>query len=481
MAFDLARENALFIPILVAAGAVSGAVASLILKCESESAGGGIPSAVAAVRGILTLRPVRNFAATFTSSMLTYLSGIPLGTEGPCVQLGCDVGCAASSIMGKHTSPFKRYAMTGGACAGFAAATGAPITAVIFAIEEAHKKFRPAVIVTSTVSVAFAIVSHNLLCRLTGHGVSLFPGINILPVTVPDLKLSLIVGAVCGLCAVFFTVFHTFTGKLMKKKLTDVPLAVKLPVVFALCVGVGCLSANFTGTGHHLTEELLTHAAPFLPLVVILLVRWLLLIIANNAGVTGGTFIPNLTFGAVIGMLCASALCKLGFIGTDLIPLTVALGMCAYLGAVSKTPLMAIFFGIEALGGFRVFPSIVLACIIAYFVMHAFNVKEFVDIAIEAKAEKYAHSEEAEEYFAVLTVPKSSLAYGMCARDLLLPYGCSITSVEKGKTKKIHVTCVTGDKDRVELELSELFGTEIKLENTEKEEKHHGTEKQSNI
>ena len=457
-----------------------GAVASFILKCESESAGGGIPSAVAAVRGILTLRPIRSFAATFVSSMLTYLSGIPLGTEGPCVQLGCDVGCTASRIMGKHTSPFKRYAMTGGACAGFAAATGAPITAFIFAIEEVHKKFRPAVIVTSTVSVAFAIVSHNLLCRLTGHGVSLFPGINILPETVPDFKLSLIVGAVCGLCAVLFTVFHAYTGKLMKK-LPDVPLAVKLSVVFALCVGVGCLSANFTGTGHHLTEELLTHSAPFLPLTVILIVRWTLLIIANNAGVTGGTFIPNLTFGAVIGMLCASVLCSLGFIGADLVPLTVALGMCAYLGAVSKTPLMAIFFGIEALGGFRVSPSIILACIIAYYVMHAFNVKEFVDVAIEAKAEKYTHYKEAEEYFAVITVPKGSFAFGMGERDLLLPYGCTVTSVEKGKTIKIHVTCVTGDKDRVELELSELFGTEIKLENTEKEEKHHGTEKQSNI
>lgn len=477
-AFAVARENALFIPLIIAAGASLGLLASIILKREPDSAGGGIPSSIAAIRDVITLRPLRSFVSTLVSSTLTYAAGIPLGTEGPCVLLGSSVGGGLSVLAGKHSDVFRRYAMTGGACAGFAAATGAPICGVIFAIEEVHKKLRPAVIVTAVVSVVFGVTSHTLLCRLTSFPYEFFPGIDVIPQAAPPIPLSLIVGAVCGLCSAGFTALHTLFGVVIKKKLSRLPLAVKLSSVFALCVAVGCFSESFTGTGHHLTEHLLAHTSPLRAAAVIFLVRAVLLIVANNAGVTGGTFIPNLTLGALIGTACAVVGQALGLVSADLAPLTVALGMCAYLGAVSKTPLLAIVFGIEALGCLRAAPSLCLACIIAYYVMHAFGIKEFADVAIEAKIEKRSHGCEESEYYADVTAEKGSFAHGMSARDLLLPYGCSIWENDENTKGSFRVRCVTGDKKRTEGELSRIFGTRVVLHIEENDEKeiNHGTE-----
>ena len=71
-------------------------------------------------------------------SLLSFLMGVPLGNEGPSVQIGTAVGRGTTRIALRKRFAWDRYSMTGGACAGFAVATGAPISGILFAVEEAH-------------------------------------------------------------------------------------------------------------------------------------------------------------------------------------------------------------------------------------------------------------------------------------------------------------------------------------------------------
>ncbi|MBO5126537.1 MAG: chloride channel protein, partial [Clostridia bacterium] len=126
------RETPAFLPLLIGGAALLGLAASVILRKIPDCRGGGIPTAIAIVKGLIPFHWVKSIVFVFTSAMLTYLCGVPLGNEGPSVQMGTAVG---RGIVRKYPA-WNRYIMTGGACAGFAAATGSPLTGILFAFEE---------------------------------------------------------------------------------------------------------------------------------------------------------------------------------------------------------------------------------------------------------------------------------------------------------------------------------------------------------
>ena len=65
-------------------------------------------------------------------------AGLSLGREGPSVQLGSYIGFGITKIF-KKDSIEKKYLVTSGSSAGLAGAFGAPLSGVMFALEELHK------------------------------------------------------------------------------------------------------------------------------------------------------------------------------------------------------------------------------------------------------------------------------------------------------------------------------------------------------
>ena len=120
------------------------------------------------MRGVLSVRWLTCLLGVFFSSLITYLGGIPLGTEGPSVQMGTAVGKGTVRLLGRRHLAWDRYVMTGGAGAGFAAATGAPLTGILFAFEEAHERFSPMLLMVSAMTVASGSLTAEFLFSLTG-------------------------------------------------------------------------------------------------------------------------------------------------------------------------------------------------------------------------------------------------------------------------------------------------------------------------
>jgi len=425
------RWNHELIPIFIIAVSLVGAGAAVLLKYVPDARGGGIPTAIAILRGLITFRWVRSIVFVFFSSMLTYFAGVPLGNEGPSVQMGTAVGRGTIEFFAKKNRAWDRYIMTGGACAGFASATGSPITGIIFAIEEAHRRMSPMIFMAAAMSTLAGTATAQFFCEISGMSFSLFHFsiVDVLPLSC--LWTAVIVGLVSGLTAAGFTKAYSITRCFIKKTLEKVPFVLKITLIFMLSACVGVVSASCIGSGHHLIDMLISGHGVSSTLIVILLVRMILLLLATNSDVTGGLFVPQLAFGAVIGALCGKFFIVSDLLPAQFYPVMVIVGIASYLSASSRTPLIALAFATEALDGIYNALPIAAAVTVAFLVIETLGMPAFTDIVIESKVEAYRHGRKPCIIDTDLTVAPKSFVCGKEVRDLLLPPTCVVLSIHK--------------------------------------------------
>ena len=426
-AYGEVREHPAYFPLLLLGALLLGLTASFVLRKVPDCRGGGIPTAIALLRGLTTFHWLKSIVFVFGSAMLTYLCGVPLGNEGPSVQMGTAVG---RGIVKKHPA-WDRYIMTGGACAGFAAATGSPFTGILFAFEEAHRRFSPMIVLTSATAVVAGSTVMKLLCSLTDmeYALFVFPAIAELPL--PYYWTAPVVGLIVGFAAAVFTVAYRKIRHLVKYTLARVPFTVKITSVFLLTACIGYVSADCIGSGHDLVDELMEGHGVWYLLIVWFLVRALLLLLANNADVTGGLFVPTLAFGAILGALCGDILTTAGILPEEYYSIMVMMGIAAFLGAASRTPLMALAFAGEALGGLPNLLPVTIGVTAAYLVVETLGIPAFTDTVVESKAEAAHAGKTAQIVDLHLTVAPDSFVVGKEIRDILWPPTCTVLSVHR--------------------------------------------------
>src|SRR6266496_3303774 len=107
----------------------------LLYRYFPDARGSGVPQTKAALfarEGRITLRTV---LGKFFCTSATLASGIPLGREGPSVQVGGGVASVLGRLLGLRTEQVKKLIPVG-AAAAIAAAFNTPLAAVLFALEE---------------------------------------------------------------------------------------------------------------------------------------------------------------------------------------------------------------------------------------------------------------------------------------------------------------------------------------------------------
>ena len=428
--YTLVRADARYLPLLLLGAAVLGLCAAAILRRFGDCRGGGIPTAVASIRGLVPLKWVQGIFALFFASLATFLGGVPLGNEGPSVLMGASIGKGAASATGKRHRAWERYCMTGGASAGFALATGAPISGVIFALEEGHRRFSVSLLIFSSVSVCVGTLTEEALCRLFDCHLQSFRFSVADPLPLRYLYLPLLIGIVCGFCAVLFTKLYSFFKSVQKKKHIRLPFAIKITAIFTLTALLGFFSADFIGSGHALIEKLVAGEGVFYILLLALAIRAILMIAANGEGVSGGVFVPTLAFGALIASLLSRAAFALGIAPAAYGPLFITVGMTAFLAASARTPMTALVFALEALAGLQNTLALGIAVTAAFMVVEFSGKVSFADTIIEAKAHAAHEGGVPLIINAFVTVREGSFAEGKEIRDLLLPPTCAVLSID---------------------------------------------------
>ena len=117
------RGHLYYLPLVIALALVIAYVLSKVYKHFRNLRGGGIPTSIGILRGFISFKWMTNFIGIFFLSLTTFLFGVPLGNEGPSVQIGTAIGRGSVYCFAKKHRAWDRYSMTGGACAGFSFAT----------------------------------------------------------------------------------------------------------------------------------------------------------------------------------------------------------------------------------------------------------------------------------------------------------------------------------------------------------------------
>lgn len=444
--YGAVRANPVWLPLLVIGAALVGIGAVLVLSLSHSCRGGGIPTAVVAIRGIISFKWIAGIFVLPFSALLTFIGGLPLGTEGPCVQMGTAIGDGVIKCFGaKKHKGWRRYIMTGGASAGFSIATSAPITAILFSMEELHKRFSPLLLTISSLSVMFAQIAVQILGALGIPTGGLFHLPQIGAISLKFLFVPLLVGVVCGACSALFTRLYHLIDHAMHRLLKKVPVKFVLPIIFAAVAAVGFFIPEVMGSGHSLVDALFDTQMVWYLLVLVFLLRAALMMISNTAGATGGVFLPTLAFGGLIGSLCAKGLMALGWIENDLYLLVVVLGITSFLGATSRIPITACVFAIEALGGINNVLAIIIATVTAYLVVEMSGLEDFTDSVIAAKVRSIKKGKTPTVVETTLTVKEGAFVIGKEVRDVLWPNACVVVSFERAQQNRGEVGIAEGD------------------------------------
>ncbi len=384
--YTTVRVHTAWLPLLVAGAVLLGFGVSFLLKKFPHCKGGGIPASVAAIRKIAPFDVLSSLLVLPFSALLTYLCGIPLGTEGPCVQMGTAVGQGLVTRFGeKKYKNHKSFVMTSSGAAGFSLATASPFSAIVFAVEDLNKTISPLLLTGVSLSVGTSWLTAKLVAFWGIGGGSLFALPTLDPLSLHLLFPPLAVGMVCGIGSVLFTLLYHVVHKQMKKLLKKASIQLLFPLLFGITALLGFFVADTLGTGHSLTQTLFTSSPVWTVLLLLFLLRAVLMILANTAGVTGGTFLPTLAFGAILGALCAKGMIGLHLLEPQHYPLMVVLGTVSFLAATNRIPLTAFLFSLEALGGIGNIPAIVVAIGVAYGIARISKTEEITNIAIQEK------------------------------------------------------------------------------------------------
>ncbi|MGC9151685.1 MAG: chloride channel protein [Microbacter sp.] len=113
----------------------------LVRRFAPETAGSGVQEIEGALDGSREIRWKRVIPVKFFASMFSLGSGMLLGREGPTIQLGAGIGKMVKEVF-HQPDGMANSLISSGAAAGLATAFNAPLSGIVFVIEELHDHFR---------------------------------------------------------------------------------------------------------------------------------------------------------------------------------------------------------------------------------------------------------------------------------------------------------------------------------------------------
>lgn len=409
---------------------VVAALAMLLLhRVAPEVRGGGIPRSEGILRGTLSFRAIRTFLGTFAGSMLSFFCGLPLGSEGPAVLIGTSLGRIVCMPFGKKP-PYERYVMTGGAGAAFAIATGAPLSGILFALEEIHKRFTPMLVVTVSFSTLSAAYVNALLCRMAGLSPKLFEIPALASFELGDAKYLLLYGLCIAVAVAIFDGSIYLFNRLTELRKNILPQPAKMVIFFLLAGLLGLFFAEGVYSGHEVIDSLLLHRESVGLLLLVLAVRLALMLMATDCGATGGLFVPTLAVAAVVSALFTRLLILIGM-SEELYAVTMLVGMCAFLGGTLRSPLVSAVFFLELTGQFTDLFYVALVIFLVTCFTELVNLVSFYDRVMENMEKHQNKGKEAKISHFELIISQNSFVVGKAVRDVMWPASSMVLSITR--------------------------------------------------
>jgi CIC family chloride channel protein len=335
------------------AGGCLVATGMLALARRGNQGVGGVMEAVSLARGRISFRAsVARASACFAA----VASGASLGREGPIIQVGAGTGDAIGRRLALGEDDI-RVLIAAGTAAGFAAAYGTPLAALLFVSE----------IVTGATSLrvlmpaALATVASTALSRFFVGAAPLYGAHEYGVSSASDLLLFALLGVVGGVAGVGFMMLLDAVQRALGRVPGPSPLRGALGGALAGAVAIGL--PGVAGNGYEAVHKVLDVGGPALVLLLLAVGKSAATASAVGGGSPGGVFTPALFLGAVLGRLLGSGFAEIG--ATAPAGAYALVGMAALCAATTHAPLMAAVLVFELSGDYGLALPLLAAAMIA--------------------------------------------------------------------------------------------------------------------
>jgi len=371
--YSYMKENYLLIPLWIIFALLSGYVIYRIMVWEPSCTGSGVPLVKGQIMLGFKTKGLRALVARLSGGLFGGIFGMSFGWEGPSIHAGTETANISSKKIADDELD-RRLFMTGGASAGLAAAFSAPLSGMVFVMEEIHHKFSKYVLF---VGLAASLAGAMMAFLIFGmHPVLDF-------VDFPKLELGEYIwiipcGIISGILGWSINASFIGTGSLYKR----LPrwLGPGLAILVALPIGIYLPEA--LGTGDMLISVAERAEVGIAMMVLFLLVKMIFSSTSFGSRMPGGIFMPILAIGALGGASIGLMMVEIGM-PERLVSNCAIYAMAGTLASSLRSPFTSIVLAIEVTGTLTHFLPVVICVAIAYLVSRAIHTKPIYDILLE--------------------------------------------------------------------------------------------------
>lgn len=342
-------------------------VALLVLYLFRRVRGSGVNQTKAAVFIFDGEIPFSTVIGKFITCALAIGSGQSLGPEDPSLQMGAGI----ASLLGRGlriSREKQRLIAPVGAAAGLAAAFNAPISAVLFVIEEIIGTWSGGVLG----AVILAAVSSVVVMREFLGSAPLFriPAIEFR--NPAELAGYAVLGVVSALASLLFLRFIAY----VRPRLKQLPRWTQYvqPALAGFLIGViGIWLPQIMGSGYSIVDQALHDEFAWRMLLLLALAKILATGISFTSGTPGGLFAPALFIGAMIG----GGVGGLEHLVLPHTPGSVAafalVGMGTFFAGFLRVPITAVFMVLEVSGNYSIIVPAMVSNLISYLISRRYQ------------------------------------------------------------------------------------------------------------
>ncbi|HXX19901.1 MAG TPA: chloride channel protein [Candidatus Acidoferrum sp.] len=334
----------------------------LLFRYFPDARGSGVPQTKAALyarEGVITGGTI--FGKFFCTSA-TLASGIPLGREGPSVQVGAGIASILARRLGLRPRNVQAL-IPAGAAAAIAAAFNTPLAGVIFSLEEIIGDLHAPVLG----SVVLASATSWLVLRMLLGNNPLFQVPQYQLVHPVEFAIYAVLGLLGGLVSVAFT--KLLLG--MRAWFLHLPLPTRWiqPVAGGLLVGLmGWWVPQVLGVGYGYVGDALNGRMALRLMALLVVLKLLTVTVSYASGNAGGIFGPSLFIGAMVGGVLGSVAHHLWPAYTALPGAYALVGMGTLFAGILRAPMTSVLMIFETTHDYAVIVPLMISNLVSFFI-----------------------------------------------------------------------------------------------------------------
>src|SRR5579872_1378940 len=360
----------LYVPALVAL-----LVAVLVIHVFPLVRGSGVNQTKAALYIFNGYIPFRTAIGKFITAALAIGSGQSLGPEDPSLQIGAGI----ASALGRHLEFSReklRLLAPVGAAAGLAAAFNAPISAVLFVIEEVIGRWSAGILG----SVVLSAISSVVVVRWFLGSQPLFRIPQLTSARPSELLAYALLGVAGGVAAVIFS-----RGiEVLRPKCRAWPkwTSYGQPAIAGLIIGlIGYLGApQVMGAGYEYMDQAMHDQFTWKFLAILAGLKILATTLSFVSGTPGGMFAPALFIGAMLGGAVGGLERHFYPSLTGTTGTYALVGMGVLFAGFLRAPMTSVFMVLEVSGSYSIIVPVILANAIAYIISRSLQPTPIFDL-----------------------------------------------------------------------------------------------------